>query len=72
MKDTVTVTLPHDISTELNALVKRTGRSRSALIREAVRRQLSLERFRSLRERLVPKARARGIYTDEDVFKRIS
>ena len=53
-------------------LVQRTGKSRSGVVREAVRRQLALERFRKLRERLVPKARAHGIYTDEDVFKLVS
>jgi metal-responsive CopG/Arc/MetJ family transcriptional regulator len=72
MSDTLTVSLPPAISKELDALVKRTGKTRSELVREAVRRQISLERFRALRERLVPKAQARGIYTDEDVFKLVS
>ena len=72
MSDTLTVSLPRAVSKELDALVKRTGRTRSAVVRDAVRRQLSLERFRTLRERLVPKAQARGLYTDEDVFKLVS
>ena len=72
MSDTLTVSLPRAISKELDALVKRTGKTRSEVVREAVRRQLSLERFRTLRERLVPKAQARGLYTDEDVFKLVS
>ena len=72
MKESLTVTLPADISSELDALVKRTGKSRGAVVREAVRRQISLERFRALREKLVPKAQARGLYTDDDVFKLVS
>ena len=72
MSDTLTVSLPRAVSKELDALVKRTGRTRSAVVRDAVRRQLSLERFRTLRERLVPKAQARGLYTDDDVFKLVS
>ena len=72
MSDTFTVTLPSTMRKELDALVKLTGKSRSELVREAVRRQLALERFRALRERLVPKASARGINTDEDVFKLVS
>ena len=72
MSDTLTVSLPPAISKELDALVKRTGKTRSEVVREAVRRQLSLERFRALRERLIPKAQARGLYTDEDVFKLVS
>ena len=66
------MSLPPAISKELDALVKRTGKTRSALVREAVRRQISSERFRALRERLVPKAQARDLYTDEDVFKLLS
>ena len=72
MSDTMTVSLPRAISKELDALVKRTGKTRSEVVRDAVRRQLNLERFRALRERLVPKAQAHGIYTDEDVFKLVS
>ena len=72
MKGSLTVSLPPDISSELDALVKRTGKSRSEVEREAVRRQISLERFRALREKLVPKAQARGLYTDDDVFKLVS
>ncbi|MGH9929134.1 MAG: ribbon-helix-helix domain-containing protein [Pyrinomonadaceae bacterium] len=72
MSETFTVTLPARMRKELDALVKRTGKSRSEVVREAVRRQLALERFHALRERLVPKARARGINTDEDVFKLVS
>jgi|LAHU01.1.fsa_nt_gb metal-responsive CopG/Arc/MetJ family transcriptional regulator len=72
MNDSLRVTLPRDISSELNALVKRTGKSRGAVVRDAVRRQISLERFRALREKLVPKAQARGLYTDDDVFKLVS
>lgn len=72
MSETLTVTLPPAIRKELDALVKRTGKSRSELVREALRRQIGLERFRALREQLVPKARARGLYTDEDVFKLVS
>ncbi len=72
MSDTLTVSLPRAIGKELDVLVKRTGKTRSEVVREAVRRQLSLERFRALRERLVPKAQVRGLYTDEDVFKLVS
>jgi len=72
MSASLTVSLPRTISKELDALVKRTGKTRSEVVREAVRRQLGLERFRALRERLVPKAQARGFYTDEDVFKIVS
>ena len=72
MSDTFTVSLPPAIRKELDALAKRTGKSRTHVVREAVRRQIALERCLALREEFVPKARARGIYADEDVFKLVS
>ena len=72
MRITLTVSLPKEIAIELEALVKRTGKSRSQVVQEALQRQISIERFRGLRERLVPKARKAGFHTDEDVFEAIS
>lgn len=72
MGDSLIVSLPREIRKELDALVKRTGKTRNELVREAVRRQISLERFRALRERLVPKAQTRGLFTDDDVLKLVS
>ena len=48
------------------------GRSRSEVVREALRRQLQLLRFERIRERLLPFAEARGYLTDEDVFDEVS
>ncbi len=46
--------------------------SESEFVRKAVQRQLWMEAFEATRRKAVPQARARGIYTDEDVFKLIS
>jgi hypothetical protein len=56
----------------LAALVKRSGKSRSQVVQEALRRQIAIERFRNLREKLVPKGRKAGFHTDEDVFRAFS
>jgi metal-responsive CopG/Arc/MetJ family transcriptional regulator len=72
MRSTLTVSLPEEIARDLERLVKRTGKSRSQVVQDALRRQISIERFRGLRERLVPKARKAGFHTDEDVFEAIS
>jgi hypothetical protein len=45
------------------------GLSKSDLAREALSRYLSVGEFRKLRRKLVPLAQARGIHTDEDVFR---
>jgi hypothetical protein len=44
----------------------------SEFVRRAVQRQLWTDAFEQTRRKLLPKARARGIYTDEDVFQMIT
>jgi Arc/MetJ-type ribon-helix-helix transcriptional regulator len=72
MRAILTISLPEKMNRELTAMVKRSGKSRSEVVREALRRQLSIERFRELRENLVPKGRKAGFYADEDAFKTTS
>jgi metal-responsive CopG/Arc/MetJ family transcriptional regulator len=72
MRSTLTISLPQDLNQALSSLVKRKGLSRSQVVQEALRRQVALERFRDLREKLVPKGGRAGFHTDEDVFKVIS
>lgn len=69
---TVTVRLDKKLDAELKRLAKRTGRAKSDLIREALRRQLAISRFEELRSSVAPFAEARGWLTDEDVFREIS
>ena len=68
----VTVRLDQKLQRELDRLCKRLGRSRSEVVREALRRQLNLLRFEEARRRLLPYAEARGYLTDEDVFRDVS
>jgi metal-responsive CopG/Arc/MetJ family transcriptional regulator len=72
MRATLTISLPEEMSQELTALVERSGKSRSQVVQDALRRQIASERFRDLREKLVPKGSKAGFHTDEDVFKAIS
>ena len=69
---TVTVRLDPKLDAQLKRLAKRTGRPKSELIREALRRQLAISQFEDLRRRTAPFAEARGWLTDEDVFREIS
>jgi metal-responsive CopG/Arc/MetJ family transcriptional regulator len=48
------------------------GRSRSEIVRDALRRQLSVLRFDELRDHVMPFAEARGYLTDDDVFEDVS
>ena len=72
MKGTLTIRLDKDLERMLDRLCKRTGQSRSDLVRRAVRREVSLQRFEDLRRRVLLFAEARGYLTDEDVFRDIS
>ncbi len=68
----VTVRLDNDLEPLLNEVCRRSGRTRSAVVREALRRHLAQLRFQQLRRRVMPFAEARGYLTDEDVFDRVS
>ena len=72
MKTTLTIRLDEELERWLDELCDRTGRNRSEIVREALRRQLSLLRFEHLRRRALPFAEARGYLTDEDVFRDLS
>lgn len=68
----VTIRLDPKLQRDLDRLSRQLGRSRSDLVRDAVRRQLALLRFEQARRMLLPIAESQGILTDEDVFARIS
>jgi predicted transcriptional regulator len=68
----VTIRLDPKLQRDLDRLSRQLGRSRSDLVRDAVRRQIALLRFEQARRTLLPLAEAQGILTDEDVFKIVS
>jgi predicted transcriptional regulator len=72
MSNSVTVRLDDDLAKALDRIASATGKSRSEIVRDAIRRQVELVRFESLRRRLAPLAEARGWLTDEDVFDHVS
>ena len=72
MKEVVTIRLEPELQRELDEMCKQLGRTRSEVVRDAVRRQLSLMRFERTRRRIAPFAEARGYLTDEDVFRDVS
>jgi predicted transcriptional regulator len=68
----LTIRLDRDLERQLRRIARRTGRSRSEIVREALRRQLALAQFEDLRRRIMPLAEARGYLTDDDVFRDVS
>ena len=68
----LTIRLDKDIDELLTKSSILSGRNRSEIVREALRRQLRQEQFELLRKRIMPFAEARGYLTDEDIFSSIS
>jgi predicted transcriptional regulator len=68
----VTIRLDQDLEEMLEKVCRQTGRTRSDVVREALRRQMSVELFEALRRTALPFAEARGYLTDEDVFRNVS
>lgn len=73
--DMKTATLSIRLDSELDSLLGRAsrqlGHSRSEVARDALRRQLRLTQFETIRRRMMPFAEARGFLTDEDVFEKL-
>jgi predicted transcriptional regulator len=68
----VTIRLDAKLRRELMRLSRQLGRSRSDLMRDALRRQLALVRFEEARRGLLPLAEAKRILSDTAVFDLVS
>jgi metal-responsive CopG/Arc/MetJ family transcriptional regulator len=72
MRHTLTISLPETLRQQLARAAESEQVSQSEFVRKAVQDRLWQDAFKAARREFVPKARAMGIYTDEDVFKIIS
>ncbi len=70
MRETITISIPEDIKRELDKITEQEGMTRSGIIRESLRDYLFIRQFRSLRKRMM--AKTSRVYTDQDIFDRIS
>jgi predicted transcriptional regulator len=66
---TLTLRVPDDLDKALERQSAALGIYKSDLAREALKRYLRVAEFRTLRTRLVGRAQAGGVNTDEDVFE---
>lgn len=67
-----TIRLDDELDQSLEEFCRATGRNRSEVIRDALRRQLRLFRLQQFRREFMPYAEAQGYFTDEDVFRDVS
>ena len=72
MNQSLSIRIPEDIRMKLEEISKREGKPLSDLVRESLQKYIAIYRFRQLRNMVLPFAEARGILTDEDVYKEIS
>ena len=72
MRETIQISLPDSLRTRLDQMVETTQITRNEVVSEALRQYLQREEFQRLRRVMIPQAQAQGVYTDEDVFRRIS
>jgi hypothetical protein len=72
MDEVLTIRLPKGTRRRLERRAKAQKLSVSQLVRRALEQDELLTSLASARTELLPQARARGIYTDEDVFAIIS
>jgi predicted transcriptional regulator len=72
MKSAITIRLDDELDNMLNQVSRNLRRSRSDVIRDSLRRQLSILLFDSLRNKAIPFAEKKGYLTDDDIFREIS
>jgi len=70
MRKTVTISMPEEIKKQLDKITSQEGTTRSNIIRESLRDYLFVRQFRFLRRRMT--AKSPRIYTDQDIFNRVS
>ena len=68
----LTIRLDKDLDALLAKASRLSGKNRSEVAREALRRQLRISQFEALRRKIMPFAEARGYLTDEDIFRDVS
>ncbi|MSQ72401.1 MAG: ribbon-helix-helix protein, CopG family [Betaproteobacteria bacterium] len=72
MQTTLTVRLSEKETKDLQAICKLSGKTRSEVVREALRTQIFRERLDAIRAIAVPRAREIGWLMEDDVFREVS
>jgi len=72
MRESISISLPEEVKTELDRFTAKRGITRSDVVREAITDYLFIQNLRDLRGRLMSAAEAQGIFADEDVFRLVS
>ena len=72
MRQTINITVSVDVKREIDRIARREDLSPGDVVRAALDQYLFRIRFRDLRKRLMARAQAKGVFTDEDAFAQSS
>ena len=72
MRETLTISLPGTTKELVERAASENGMTISEYVRQAIFHELWKDATTESRRRAVPRARAKGVFTDEDVFRLIS
>ena len=68
----LTIILPEGLRADLHKISREQNKPISDIVRDSLRRYVAVEKFRTLRKKVLPFAEVQGFLTDDDVFKAIS
>jgi Arc/MetJ-type ribon-helix-helix transcriptional regulator len=68
MEDTVTLRIPAEMRAALEEICAAEGTNLSVVVRDALKRLISLYKYEGLRKEILPFAEKVGLYSDEDIL----
>ena len=72
MQKTITITVPEGFVPDLEEVAREEGCPDEEIALDIIKRHLLIRRIRLMREEMIPRAQKMGIFTDQDVFDRVS
>lgn len=72
MRTVLSISLPPNLSRELDRFAKKTGRNKSDILRESLSIFLWEMKLKEIQKTVGPKAKKLGLVSEEDIFKAIS
>lgn len=66
--DILTISLPEAIKLDLERISRDKNKAVGDIVIESLRRYIAIEKFRSVRKKVLPFAEARGRLTDDDIL----
>ena len=72
MRQILTISLPENLSEEVNDFLSRENITRSDLMREAVSDYIYFRKLKKLRDKMLIHSKGKNVFTDEDVFNLVS